>query len=85
MLVMFRKDERVSGMAKITRTEAATVMATDVRVWARTHQMQITRTMVEERISEWSGLAGEGTYKGACAKIAKVTTTLRLAVKHATW
>jgi hypothetical protein len=63
----------------ITRTEAAETMATDVLAFAHQHGLPVTKSLVEARISEWRGLAGEGSYKGACAKLASVRTTLTIA------
>jgi hypothetical protein len=69
----------------MTKTEAAEIMALDVRVWARETGRPITRLMCEERVSEWrgSGPSYAGTLKAAAAAIANPKTVLRCALKEA--
>jgi hypothetical protein len=39
----------------MSKTEAAEIMALDVRVWARKTGKPVTQLMCEERVSEWRG------------------------------
>lgn len=61
----------------MTKTEAAEIIATDVRVEARRYGVPISKSLVEERLSEAQHLGG------AKAKAARVApswrTVLRLA------
>jgi hypothetical protein len=64
----------------IGKMQAAYEMGSEVRTFARTHGIAIDMDLVEARLSELSGTAGEGTYIGACAKIANRWTTKRFAL-----
>lgn len=69
---------------QISKTEAAATVATEVRVWARkANRTEVTRTLVEERISELRGRyeRGNRSYLTQAAVIANVTTTLRRALQ----
>lgn len=70
-------------MFQITKTEAAATMAVEVRVWARKHNVPVTKSLVEERISELTGYFERGTqsYQTQAATIANVQTTLRKALE----
>lgn len=77
-------------MTKMSKTEAAEIIAIDVRVWARktglTHASQITKDLVEARLSELGCGAPQyaGSYKEAAALAAPSwRTILRLARKDA--
>lgn len=67
----------------ITKTEAAEIVATSIRVYAREHGLEVvTKALVEERISELAGYFEDGlrkTYLTESATIANVKTTLRKA------
>lgn len=64
----------------MTKTEAAEIMALDVRVWALlNNRREITQELVEERISEAKHSTGPRTYKTAAATVANWRTTLRIA------
>ncbi len=66
----------------MTKTEAAEIMALDVRVWARRTGQPVTRLMCEERVSEWRGPNYAGTLKASAAAIANPKTVLRYAMKE---
>lgn len=67
----------------MTKTEAAEIMALDVRVWARKTGKPITRHMCEDRVSEWQAENYAGTRKAAAASIANPKTVLRIALRDA--
>jgi hypothetical protein len=67
-----------------TKTEAAETVAVEVRVFARrAGRTEVTKTLVEERISELRGYWANGTqnYLTECATVANVRTTLRKALE----
>lgn len=63
----------------MTKTEAASILADDVLAFAHRHGLAITKDLAEARVSEWRGLAGAGSLKGAAAKLAHPATVLRIA------
>lgn len=63
----------------MTKTEAAEIMALDVRVWARKAGKPITKELCEDRVSELRGPNYQGNRKGDAANIANPTTVLRVA------
>lgn len=65
----------------MTKTEAAEIIANDVVVFARKNNVQITKTLAEERVSEFRGETFAGTYKGIAARLASPVTVLRIAKK----
>lgn len=70
-------------MFKMTKTEAAKTMAVEVRCFAREHGLEVTKDLVEARISELSGYHRTGhrvSYQTQAATIANVRTTLREAL-----
>ncbi len=77
---------RATPEATMTKTEAAEIIATDVRVFARklgyVSVKQIDKNLVEARISELRGPAGQGLQREA-AQLATWRTTLTAARKYA--
>jgi hypothetical protein len=70
-------------MFRMTKTEAAKTMAVEIRCYARKHGLEVTKSLVEERISELSGYhyrAERVSYQTQAATIANVKTTLREAL-----
>ena len=65
----------------MTKTEAAEIIANDVRVWARENSQEINISLVSVRVSELMGSAYDGTYKGHAAQLVNQKTALRLALK----
>lgn len=73
-------------MVDMTKAEAADIIATDVRVFAREHGLTIDKALVEARMSEIAGSAFRNTYKGqAMSASARPSwrTVLRAATKDA--
>jgi hypothetical protein len=67
----------------MTRTEAAEIIATDARVWARkAGRGQVTKDLIEERISELRGDTYAGTRKATAAHLANWRTALRAATRY---
>lgn len=65
---------------RMTRTEAAETIALHVVVWSRKTGQPVTKTMVEEILSEYRG-GHRGEFLQQTARLASVPTTLRLARK----
>jgi hypothetical protein len=65
----------------MTKTEAAEILALDVRVWARQHAAPIDKDLVEARLSESKHLGGLKATAGAVAPSWR--TILRLAREEA--
>lgn len=67
----------------MTKTEAAEILATDVRVWARRTGKPITKDMVEERLSELG--CGAPQHAGTVKEQAALTApSWRTILKEAT-
>jgi hypothetical protein len=66
----------------VKRTEAAEIIAIDVRVWARRTGQPITLTLCEERVSELRGDHYQQYLKGEAAKYSNPKTVLREAMRH---
>lgn len=69
----------------MTKTEAAEILATDVRVWARRTGTAITKDLVEARLSELG--CGAPCYAGSYKEQAALTapswrTILRAATRY---
>jgi hypothetical protein len=67
----------------VPKLQAAYEMGSEVRAFARTHGLQITLDLVDERLSEIGNPANpvhSGTYLAACARIANRWTTKRFAL-----
>lgn len=69
-------------MNKMTRTEAADVMAIQVRCFARRTGQRLTLLMCEEIVSEFRGTVGEGRFLGDAARSANPKTVYRLATRY---
>jgi hypothetical protein len=65
----------------MTKTEAAEIIALDVRVQARKAGRKIDKAMCEERVSELRGQNYQGNLKGDAANIASPRTVLRIALR----
>lgn len=65
----------------MTRTEAAEIIALDVRVWARKATRAVTLALCEERVSELRGEHYQGNLKGDAANIANPKTVFRMALR----
>lgn len=63
----------------MNKTQAAEIIATDMRVFARTHGLELTKDLAEARVSEHRGAASYGTLKHRAAVSANPNTVLRLA------
>ena len=67
----------------MTKTEAAKMIATDVRVWARRNDYPaVTFELCEARVSEWRHPNYDGTYLHDAAMIANPKTVYRLATQY---
>lgn len=65
----------------MTKTEAAAIIATDVRVWCRRTGVAITKDVVEARLSEAQHMGGR--YPAAHAAAPSWRTILRAATRDA--
>lgn len=65
----------------MTKTEAAEIIATDVRVFARQYGIEITKDLVEARLSEARHMGGLKATAAATAPAWR--TVLRAATRHA--
>lgn len=63
----------------MNKIEAADIIATNMRVFARRNSLTLTKTLAEERVSELRGITYEGTYAAEAAHLAHPRTVLRVA------
>lgn len=67
----------------IPATQAAEVIARNVRMFSREHGLTVDKSLVEERVSELRGMAGDSSpYLQTCAAHANVKTVLRIALRE---
>lgn len=77
--------EAGGAAVRMSKTQAAEILATDVRVWARKAGVPVTKSLVEERMSELG--CGAPQYAGTLKEQAALTrpswrTILRAATKY---
>jgi hypothetical protein len=60
----------------MNKTQAAEIVATEMRVFARTYGLELTKDLAEARVSE---LRGRQDGHGIAARIASPKTVLRIA------
>jgi hypothetical protein len=67
----------------MTKTEAAEIIATDAIVWARNNgRTEVTKLLIEERMSELRGPNYAGTRKATAAWATNWRTALRIATRE---
>jgi hypothetical protein len=66
----------------MTRTEAAEIIALDVRVWCRRNGKTPSLLVAQERVSELRGENYQGNLKGDAANLANPKTVARIAARE---
>ena len=66
----------------LTKTQAADIIADDMRVFARAHNLDLTLSLAEARVSEYRGTAYGDVLKHRAALSANPKTVLRIALSR---